>query len=137
MKDLEEQRVSVKFCVKLAKTFTETFQTLQQAYGEDCSARTQRCEWFRIGQNVRRRRSQKTGRASVSTDDDHVERVLASIRDNRRLTLQEVAEEVGIGKSSCRTILADKLQMHRVVPRLLTDEQKANRVAVGQESLDR
>jgi hypothetical protein len=32
MKDLEEQRVCVKFCFKLAKTFTETFQMLKQAY---------------------------------------------------------------------------------------------------------
>jgi hypothetical protein len=35
MKDLEEQRVCVKFCFKLGNTFTETFQMLQQAYGED------------------------------------------------------------------------------------------------------
>jgi hypothetical protein len=35
MKDLEEQHVCVKFCLKLAKTFTETFQMLKQAYGED------------------------------------------------------------------------------------------------------
>ena len=31
MKHLEEQRVCVKFCFKVGKTFTETFQMLQQA----------------------------------------------------------------------------------------------------------
>ena len=31
MKDLEEQRVCVKFCFKLGKNFTETFQMMQQA----------------------------------------------------------------------------------------------------------
>jgi len=35
IKDLEEQRVCAKFCFKLGKPFTETFQMLQQAYGED------------------------------------------------------------------------------------------------------
>jgi len=58
-------------------------------------------------------------------DDDHVEEVLAAISQNRRLTVREVAEEVGICESSCHLILTDKLQMRRVaaefVPRLLTD----------------
>ena len=63
------------------------------------------------------------------------------IRENRRLTVREVSEESGICKSSCHTILTEKLKMHRVaakfVPRLLTEEQKQNRVTVSQELLDR
>ena len=47
MKELEEQRVCVKFCCKLGKNFTETFQLLNQAYGEDCMGRTQCYEWFK------------------------------------------------------------------------------------------
>jgi len=58
-------------------------------------------------------------------DHDHIEKVLAVIRKNRRLTAREVAEEVGTCKSSCHLILTDKLQMHRVsakcMPRLLTN----------------
>ena len=61
----------------------------------------------------------------MSMDKDHVEKVLAVIRQNRRPTVREVGEEVGICKSSCHLILTDKLQMRRVaakvVPRLLTD----------------
>ena len=57
-------------------------------------------------------------------DDDHVEKVLAVIRQNRRLTLGEVSEEAGICKSSFHRILAEKRMMRRVaakfVPRLLT-----------------
>jgi len=45
---------------------------------------------------------------------DHVEKVLAGIRQNRRLTVREVAEEVGICKSSCHLILTDKRKMPRV-----------------------
>ena len=36
----------------------------------------------------------RPGRPSTSTDDDHVERVRAVIRGNRRLTVREVANEV-------------------------------------------
>jgi len=57
-------------------------------------------------------------------DDDHVEKVLAVIRQNRLLTAHEVAEEVGICKSSCHLILTEKRKIRRLaakfVPRLLT-----------------
>jgi DNA-binding Xre family transcriptional regulator len=57
-------------------------------------------------------------------DDDHFEKELVVIRQNRRLTLHEVAEEEGIRKSSCHLILTDKRKMRRFaakfVPRLLT-----------------
>ena len=76
----------------------------------------------------------------MSMDDDHVEKVFAVIRQTRRLTVREVAEEVGICKRLCHLILTDKLKMRRAaakfVPRLLTDEQKENRVTVSQELFD-
>jgi len=66
----------------------------------------------------------KSGRPSTSIDDDRVEKVLAVMRQNRRLTVQEVVEEVGICKSSCHLILTEKRKLRRVdaryVPRLLT-----------------
>jgi histone-lysine N-methyltransferase SETMAR len=77
----------------------------------------------------------------LSTGDDHIEKVRTVISETRRLTVREVSEEVGICKSSCHTILTEKVKMHRVaakfVPRLLTEEQKQNRVTVSQELLDR
>jgi len=46
MKDLGEQSVRVKFCFKLGKKiFTETL--LNEAYGEECTNRTQLYEWFK------------------------------------------------------------------------------------------
>jgi len=61
----------------------------------------------------------------MSMDDDHVGKVLAVIRQNHRLTVHEVAEEVGICKRSCHLILTNKLKMRRVatkfVLQLLTD----------------
>jgi len=143
MKDLEEQRVCMKFCLKLGKTFTETFQMLQQAYGEDCLSRTQCYEWYQRFKSGRTsiEDDPKSGRPSSSTGDDHIEKVRSLICENRRLTSREVSKEVGICKSSCHTILTEKLKMHRVaakfMPRLLTEEQKQNRVSVSQELLDR
>jgi len=36
-----EQRICIKFPFKIRKTATETYQLLQQAYGEDAMGRTQ------------------------------------------------------------------------------------------------
>jgi hypothetical protein len=42
-----EQRIYIKFCFKMVKTSTETYQLLQLAYGEDAMGRTQFFDWFR------------------------------------------------------------------------------------------
>jgi hypothetical protein len=55
--------------------------------------------------------------------------------------MREIAEDVGISFGSCQAILTEKLNMHRVaakfVPSVLTEDQKANRVKISQELLDR
>ena len=86
---------------------------LQEAYGEDCLSRTQCREWYQRFKSGRTsiEEDPKPWRPSTSTDDDHVEKVLAVIRQNRRLTVREVAEEEGICKSSCHLILTDKPKM--------------------------
>jgi len=99
---------------------------LQQAYGEDCLSRTQCHKWYQCFKSGRTsiEDGPKSGRASTSMDDDHVEKMLAVIRQNHCLTVREVAEEVGICKSSWHLILTEKPKMRRVatkfVPHLLT-----------------
>jgi hypothetical protein len=42
-----EQREAIKFCVKLKKTATETFEMLKSAYGEECLLRASVFEWHK------------------------------------------------------------------------------------------
>ena len=74
------------------KTFTDAFQILQQAYGEDCLSRTQYHEWYQRFKSDRTsvEDDPNSGRPSTSMDDDRVEKVLAVIRQNRCLTVHEV-----------------------------------------------
>jgi len=50
----------------------------------------------------------------------------------RRLTVREVANEVGVSIGSCHSILTDELGMKRVsaklVPKLLTEDQMEHRI---------
>jgi len=61
------------------------------------------------------------------------------IIQKRHLTIREIAEDVGISFGSCQAILTEKLNMHRVaakfMPRVLTEDQKANHVNISQELL--
>ena len=44
MDNLKEQRIAVKFCVKLGKSAAETFSMLNTAYGDVAMKRT---AWFK------------------------------------------------------------------------------------------
>jgi hypothetical protein len=127
MKDRKKQRVCVIFCFKLVKICAETFQTLQQAYGEECFCRMLCHEWYQRFKSGRTsvEKNPKSGKPSTSNDNDHVEKVLAMIHQNHRLTVREVAKEVGIRKRSCHLILTNQTQVHHVatkfVPRLVAD----------------
>lgn len=58
-----------------------------------------------------------------------------------RLTVREIAEDCNISVGSCHEILVEKLGMHRVaakfVPRLMSEDQKDNRITICQELIDR
>ena len=49
----------------------------------------------------------RPGRPSTSTNHDHIERFRVVIRGNRRLTVREVVDEVGISIGSCHKICID------------------------------
>ena len=55
-----------------------------------------------VGENHR------PGRHSTTTNDDHVDRVHAVVPGNRRLTIREVADEVGISIESFCQIFTGK-----------------------------
>jgi hypothetical protein len=59
MSDFYEQRICVKCCVKLGKSYTETLEMLKTAFGKEALGRTQMYEWWKRS---------KGGR--TSTDDD-------------------------------------------------------------------
>jgi histone-lysine N-methyltransferase SETMAR len=70
------------------------------------------------------------GRNPTSTNDDIVDRVRRVIRGNLRLTVREVADEVGISRGASHQNFLEYLVMRRVsakfVPGLSTDDKKEN-----------
>ena len=60
--------------------------------------------------------------------------------NDRRFTIREVVDDVGISIGSCHDIFANVLGMKRVaakfIPKLLNFDQKQRRMEVAQESLN-
>ena len=66
-----------------------------------------------------------------------IARIQELVRQDRRRTIHNIAEEVEIGYGTCQWVLMEELGMHRVtakfVPRILTDDQKQQRINVCTE----
>jgi len=97
---IEEQRVCVKRCFKLGKSSSETSERLQQVFGDYVLSRTTCFEWFKRLKEGRTsvKDNERPGRPSTSKTNETVARVREVIRNDRRLTIREVAEDVVLAK---------------------------------------
>jgi len=101
-----------KILFQISKNVYGDFPDVTTGLWRDCLSRTQRHKGFQHF---------KSGRTSIEDDakygqpstsmNDHVGNVLAVICQNRCQTVREVAEQVGICKSSCHLILTENQKM--------------------------
>ena len=112
---------------------------IREAFGDQSLSRTQCFEWhsrFKRGRTSVED-DERSGRPCTSTTAENVEKIRQIIHGDRRLTICEICDMVGISFGVCQAILTDNLNMRRIaakfVPRLLTSHQKQRRVEVCQE----
>nr|XP_037270497.1 protein GVQW3-like [Rhipicephalus microplus] len=82
----------------------------------------------------------RSGRPSTCRNDQVNSKVNSAVMQECHVTIQEVAEEVGISTFSALCIMTKDMAMKRVaakfMPKLLSVEQKQLRVEVSQDMLD-
>jgi len=143
MDNITEQSSCIKFCFKISKNDTETFELIKLAFRDISLSRCVTFDWFKRFKEGRIsiEDDHRPGRPSTSKTNDTITLVRNKIRNDRRLTVREVANEVGISIGTCHSILSDELGMKRVsaklVPKLLTEEQKEHRIEVCLELKNR
>ncbi|KAJ8936423.1 hypothetical protein NQ318_004806 [Aromia moschata] len=110
-----EQRVNLKFLVKLEKTFTEAYAMLREMYGNECLSRTQVFEWFKWFKEGRETTEDdpRPRRPSTSKVDENIEKNGKLIREDRRLSVRGLAEITGIDKECVRQILHESFKMRK------------------------
>lgn len=131
-----EQRVVIKFLVKSGKTNAEIRNMLSAVYGNNTMSRSTLYEW--IGRFREGRTSvtddAREGRPVTARSNEKVAAVRTQIDADRRKPLRDVASSVGISHETVRSILRENFNMSKVsphmVPRVLTDEQKHDRIRI-------
>jgi len=67
-------------------------------------------KWYKLFQDGREDANDepRSGRPSTSTTDENVQAVKKIVSENRRITIREVAEDVGISLGSCHEIFSNQ-----------------------------
>lgn len=122
MDEKHEQRVCITFCFKLREMPTETYETIQQEFGEQLMSRTQtfgRFARFKTGR-MSIKDGERTGRPSMSTTSENIVRFQRFIYEHRRRTLNKVVIE----NATCQRIMTEEFGIHPIaakfVPRFVT-----------------
>lgn len=120
--------VWIKFCVKRSEYVTETIEMLPTTFGQEALNKTNGF-WTRLaflGRLSFIEYDKRSGRPTNSKTDEHIEKIGKLIRADRRLTRQELADNIGTSYGLCQEILTEGLKPRRIsakfVPRLLTND---------------
>ena len=136
-----DQRNSIKFCVKYDIKCAGTSEMLTVAFGGSTMSRTQVQLWYNRFKEGREHVNDdaRPGRPSMSTTDENMEAVKKIILNNHRITIREVADDVGISFGSCQAIFTSVLGMKRaaakIITKMLNFERKQRRMDIPQEML--
>jgi len=75
---------------------------------------------------------ERSRRPVTSRTEENIAKVRQIVRENRRLTVRSIAEQVNIDRETVRQILTEHLDMRKVCAKIvrkeLTEEQKQRRV---------
>ena len=91
------------------------------AFGECTMSRIQVQLWYNRFQEGREdvNDDARLGRPSMPTTDETIKEVKKMILDNSRITIREVADDVGLLFGSCQAILTDVLGMKRAAAKIV------------------
>ena len=139
----EEQRGVIPFLWSEGVQGAEIHRRLSAQYEDSALPRQSVYEWiekFQHGQTSLKD-EERVGHPSASFTDSNVEDTRAMILENRRVTIDEVANHFEISHGSAYDIIHNRLGFRKVcarwVPKQLTEEHRNNRVAICQCLLDR
>jgi hypothetical protein len=133
------QCIIIKFLTKEVVIRSEIFTRLQAQFGDEYLSQPRVFSWAKSFREERDRVENEphSRRPRTSVNPGNVLKICEIIRTNRRITVLELSQEVGISVRSVEEILHNELKVSKVsaswVPRLLSPEHWERRlVAITQ-----
>jgi hypothetical protein len=129
-----EQRINIKFCVKIGRSASETLALLTVAYGEYTMKKSSVFEWH--GRCKKGREdvldNPRSGQEKTQRTDANVDRVRTVVCSDQTVGVRVIAEELNMKRETVRQIIKEDLGMRKIsvkmVPQILTHDQKISRV---------
>ena len=124
-----EVRANIKFLTKLQWKPTEIIEALQNVYGDSSPSRAVVYRWIRRFKDGRGdlEDDPRGGRPSTSKNAQNIELVRNLIEEDRRITVNQIANELGISFGSTFSILTEDLGFSKLsarwVPKALQQNQ--------------
>ena len=115
MTEKQDQRICIKFCFQLGKTSSQTIEMMQKAFRNECMSKTRIKEWYNRlkGGRTSVDSDSRSGRPSTTKTLDNIERVRLAIEGDRRLTVRELENDLGMPKTTVWEFFNKILEMTR------------------------
>ena len=116
MSEFVEQKSAIKFGLWNEISVAEAFRMLQKAFCDLTMSQKIFYKWYKDFKEGRERVDdlERPGRPSTSTDEQHVNQIKELVHKNRRLTIRDLADTIGISRGSLNTVSKDILDRQLV-----------------------
>src|SRR5215469_2535836 len=127
---------------KMALNLFTTLDLLKLAFGNEYVNKSTTFRWFsRFKNGMESVKDEKhVGRPILHRNPEKVSQISNLIKENPRIGLRDIEIETGISKSLIGTIIKEDLQLKKTpskfVPKMITIQQKENRVEVAKSILE-
>jgi transposase len=130
------QHAVIEFLVKEYIPAAEIHRRLQRAYRSVCMGASSVTRWVKHfkDENTSIQDEPRSGRPRTASTERNKERVNEIIQDDRRVTIDTIAQTLGIGHNAVQEMIESlgyRKVCSRWVPRLLTKDHKGQRKAIA------
>jgi len=97
---------------------------LVQVYGDNAMKKTEVYKWVKRFSEGRDSVTdeERSGRPATSRTEENIAKIHQIMRENRRLTVRSIAEQVNIDRETVRKILTEDLDMRKVCAKMVPKE---------------